>query len=107
MASIETALRLGYSPVKLNCVVMKGINDMEVADFVGLTEHKDVDVRFIEYMPFGGWFVAAVLVLDVSKATSGTTTSLCHTPTSSQPSNNGTLLSCHLTTYLTTLPKSS
>ena len=33
---------------------MRGKNDDEIKDFVALTEHKDIDVRFIEYMPFDG-----------------------------------------------------
>nr|XP_053639170.1 molybdenum cofactor biosynthesis protein 1-like [Cherax quadricarinatus] len=54
MDGIEVALNLGYSPVKINCVVMRGKNEDELADFVELTRHKDIDVRFIEYMPFDG-----------------------------------------------------
>jgi len=43
--------------VKVNCVVMKGFNDNELRDFVMLTKDKNVDVRFIEWMPFheNGW----------------------------------------------------
>jgi hypothetical protein len=33
---------------------MRGVNDDEVADFVALTRDRDVNVRFIEYMPFDG-----------------------------------------------------
>lgn len=40
--------------VKVNAVVMKGINDDELADFVGWTKHTPVHVRFIEFMPFSG-----------------------------------------------------
>ena len=36
--------------VKLNCVVMKGINDDELLAFTRLTQHLDLEVRFIEYM---------------------------------------------------------
>ncbi|CAL1526180.1 unnamed protein product [Lymnaea stagnalis] len=54
MRSIDKALELGYNPLKINCVVMRAINDDEICDFVAFTEHKPVDVRFIEYMPFGG-----------------------------------------------------
>ncbi|XP_031332717.1 molybdenum cofactor biosynthesis protein 1 isoform X2 [Photinus pyralis] len=54
MMGIDLALQLGYNPVKVNCVVTRGFNDDEVCDFVKLTEEKNVDVRFIEYMPFGG-----------------------------------------------------
>lgn len=38
--------------LKINVVVMKGINDCEIIDFVRKTEHADLDVRFIEFMPF-------------------------------------------------------
>ncbi|KAK3800991.1 hypothetical protein RRG08_001238 [Elysia crispata] len=54
IAGINKALELGYNPVKINCVVMRGLNDDEICDFVAFTERKPVDVRFIEYMPFGG-----------------------------------------------------
>lgn len=37
---------------KLNVVVMKGINDHEIMDFVNLTENLPIHVRFIEFMPF-------------------------------------------------------
>jgi molybdenum cofactor biosynthesis enzyme MoaA len=40
--------------VKVNCVVMRGVNDDELGDFVSMTEKLPVDVRFIEYMPFDG-----------------------------------------------------
>lgn len=40
--------------VKVNVVVMRGVNDAEVPDFVAFTERRDVEVRFIEYMPFDG-----------------------------------------------------
>ncbi|KAJ4304204.1 hypothetical protein N0V88_001817 [Collariella sp. IMI 366227] len=39
---------------KINCVVMRGLNDREILPFVELTRDKDVEVRFIEYMPFDG-----------------------------------------------------
>ncbi|KAK7742118.1 hypothetical protein SLS53_004704 [Cytospora paraplurivora] len=39
---------------KINCVVMRGVNDREVLDFVEMTRDSDVEVRFIEYMPFDG-----------------------------------------------------
>ncbi|CAG8622086.1 970_t:CDS:2, partial [Paraglomus brasilianum] len=52
--TIDQAIALGLRPVKVNCVVMRGINDKEVADFVEFTRDRSVDVRFIEYMPFDG-----------------------------------------------------
>ncbi|KAF9976512.1 Molybdenum cofactor synthesis protein 1 [Actinomortierella ambigua] len=54
METIDDALKLGMDPVKVNCVVMRGTNDYEVLDFVEMTRNKKIDVRFIEYMPFGG-----------------------------------------------------
>ncbi|XP_073230346.1 molybdenum cofactor biosynthesis protein 1-like isoform X2 [Porites lutea] len=54
MESIDCALELGYDPVKVNCVVMRGMNEEEVCNFVSLTRNKPLDIRFIEYMPFDG-----------------------------------------------------
>ncbi|MHB9132453.1 MAG: GTP 3',8-cyclase MoaA [Armatimonadota bacterium] len=54
MAGIEAALAAGFTPLKLNVVVMGGINDDEVLDFVEFALDKPVNVRFIEYMPFRG-----------------------------------------------------
>jgi GTP 3',8-cyclase len=54
LKTIDTALELGISPVKLNCVVIKNLNDAEVLDFVELTRNKPIEVRFIEFMPFDG-----------------------------------------------------
>lgn len=54
MESIDCALELGYNPVKVNCVVMRGLNEDEICNFVAMTADKAVDVRFIEYMPFDG-----------------------------------------------------
>ncbi|GJQ68862.1 Mocs1 [Trypoxylus dichotomus] len=54
MMGIDLALQLGYNPVKINCVVMKGFNDDEIIDFVEFTRDRNVDMRFIEYMPFSG-----------------------------------------------------
>ncbi|MGC4232720.1 MAG: GTP 3',8-cyclase MoaA [Niabella sp.] len=40
--------------VKVNVVVMAGVNDNEISDFVEWTKHLPVHVRFIEFMPFAG-----------------------------------------------------
>ena len=40
--------------VKLNVVVVKGLNDHEVLDFVEMTRDSRLSVRFIEFMPFSG-----------------------------------------------------
>ncbi|KAL5549580.1 hypothetical protein UlMin_004811 [Ulmus minor] len=54
MESINAAIDLGYDPVKVNCVVMRGFNDDEICDFVELTREKPINIRFIEFMPFDG-----------------------------------------------------
>lgn len=58
MKSMERILemnRLGAGiKLKVNCVIMRNINDREIIPFVELTREKDVEVRFIEYMPFDG-----------------------------------------------------
>ena len=58
MQGVETALSLGFSPVKINVVAMRGFNDDEIIDFAALAEKLPIHVRFIEYMPIGsgtGW----------------------------------------------------
>lgn len=82
IAGIDLAIQLGFNPVKVsvlalmfikiifvfnltrhsilyfefqvNCVVMRGFNDDEICDFARFTLDRNVDVRFIEYMPFSG-----------------------------------------------------
>lgn len=54
LRGIRAALKVELNPVKLNVVVMKGINDDELFDFVELSRNKKLSVRFIEYMPLGG-----------------------------------------------------
>ncbi len=51
MAGLRRALDLGFQPLKVNCVVLKGINDDEVLDFARLARDLPVQVRFIEFMP--------------------------------------------------------
>jgi GTP 3',8-cyclase len=40
--------------LKINAVVMRGLNDHQILPFVEKTREEDIEVRFIEYMPFGG-----------------------------------------------------
>jgi cyclic pyranopterin phosphate synthase len=51
--AIQKCISLGYSPVKINTVILKGINDDEIEDFINLTRELPVQVRFIELMPMG------------------------------------------------------
>lgn len=54
LTGIESSLQAGLVPVKLNVVLLKGINDHEIEKFVRLTLDRDLHVRFIEYMPATG-----------------------------------------------------
>ncbi|HLH46980.1 MAG TPA: GTP 3',8-cyclase MoaA, partial [Acidimicrobiales bacterium] len=51
---IETAVSVGLAPVKVNCVLVRGVNDDEVLDFAELGRRDGVEVRFIEWMPLDG-----------------------------------------------------
>lgn len=57
--SLEAAYRVGLDPIKINVVLMRGLNDDEIDDFLKLTLERKLHVRFIEYMPIGhdddGW----------------------------------------------------
>ena len=48
---ISAARREGFSPIKINVVAMRGINDDEIAEFARLTIERPVHIRFIEFMP--------------------------------------------------------
>ncbi|MGM0712328.1 hypothetical protein ACWKW1_11670 [Brevibacillus parabrevis] len=51
--SIAACQQVGIQPIKLNVVLMKGIDDDEIAGFLRLTIDGALQVRFIEYMPIG------------------------------------------------------
>lgn len=53
MANIDLLISHNIK-VKINVVVMKGLNDMEITDFIEWTKHVPIEVRFIEFMPFEG-----------------------------------------------------
>jgi cyclic pyranopterin phosphate synthase len=54
VAGIDAAVGAGLDPVKVNVVVMRGVNDDEVVDFARFGRERGVDVRFIEFMPLDG-----------------------------------------------------
>ena len=54
LRAVNEAVERGYNPVKINCVVMRGVNEDELPDFVAWTEDLPLEVRFIEFMPFDG-----------------------------------------------------
>jgi cyclic pyranopterin phosphate synthase len=51
LRGIDAAIAAGATPVKVNCVVMRGVNDDEISAFAELTRERHVFVRFIEVMP--------------------------------------------------------
>ena len=51
---IESAVAAGLAPVKVNCVLVRGVNDDEILDFAAFGRDRGVDVRFIEWMPLDG-----------------------------------------------------
>lgn len=54
LAGLEAAEKAGFEKTKINVVLMGGVNDDEIPQFVELTRHKPIEVRFIELMPIGG-----------------------------------------------------
>ena len=48
---IDAALEAGLDPIKINCVMMRGINDDQAVNFAAFAREKGVAVRFIEFMP--------------------------------------------------------
>jgi len=53
LRGMEEAVEAGLLPLKLNIVLVRGINDAEIDDFIALTRENPIDVRFIELMPIG------------------------------------------------------
>ena len=53
LKGIDSALKAGLLPIKINTVLIRGINDDEVEDFVRLTLERPLNIRFIEFMPSG------------------------------------------------------
>jgi cyclic pyranopterin phosphate synthase len=54
LAGIGAARAAGFAPIKLNTVVIRGVNDDELADLIEFASSQDAEVRFIEYMDVGG-----------------------------------------------------
>ncbi|HIK52019.1 MAG TPA: GTP 3',8-cyclase MoaA, partial [Oscillatoriales cyanobacterium M59_W2019_021] len=73
---IQEAYRVGFDPLKLNVVVIPGVNDREVLDLAALSIDRAWHVRFIEFMPIGnsdlfstaGWIPSEELRLQIREA---------------------------------------
>ena len=78
LAGVDKVLELGFHPVKINVVLLQGINEADVPAFARMTLEKPLDIRFIERMPFGSEEVpaspppfSARAVLDMIRGTLG------------------------------------
>ena len=61
LRGIKVAKKAGLEPIKINVVILKGINEVEILDFIDFALENSLIVRFIEYMPTDGleqndWF---------------------------------------------------
>jgi GTP 3',8-cyclase len=64
LSGVDAALDAGLDPVKLNCVVIRGVNDDEIVDLAAYGRAKGVGLRFIEFMPLdaeGTWSMDQVV----------------------------------------------
>ncbi len=67
LRGIKTARDVGLGPVKVNMVILKGINDTEIVDFINFSHKNALIPRFIEYMPLNNvglkhWYVSNEVV---------------------------------------------
>ncbi|MEQ8471154.1 MAG: GTP 3',8-cyclase MoaA [Marinoscillum sp.] len=53
MQNLQMALDADFQ-IKLNVVLIKGVNDQEINEFISLTKNKNLAIKFIEFMPFKG-----------------------------------------------------
>lgn len=51
LTGLDAAEEAGFPPPKINCVIMRGVNDTEILDFADMTLSRGNSIRFIEYMP--------------------------------------------------------
>ena len=61
---IDAAVEAGFAPVKVNCVLVRGVNDDEIVDFATFGRERGVTIRFIEFMPLDaeqGWTPGTVV----------------------------------------------
>ncbi|WLT32083.1 GTP 3',8-cyclase MoaA [Geothrix sp. PMB-07] len=67
LAGIEAARAAGYGPLKLNCVLQRGVNEDEILDLAAFAREAGHTLRFIEFMDVGttnGWRLEAVVPAD-------------------------------------------
>ena len=65
--AIRIAQEVGLTPIKVNAVIMRGVNDDELADFADFAREHEIDMRLIEFMPLDSgraWDRSAVISAD-------------------------------------------
>lgn len=72
LEGIRQTLDAGFSPIKINVLLLDGINEDEIADFLRLTFENSLCIRFLEFMPINSFyrmenFVSGRAVLDIAK----------------------------------------
>jgi cyclic pyranopterin phosphate synthase len=85
---IDAAVEAGLSPVKVNTVVMRGVNDDEIVELAAFGRERGVTIRFIEWMPLDGghsWSSDAVVSQDEIVSTIDTVFPVEHVERGSQP----------------------
>jgi len=92
---IRAAAEAGLQPIKLNCVLLKGINEDEIAAFLRMSAEQPLHIRFIEYMPIGhddaGWrthYLPLSRVLETAEAAGYELEPVADAPVGSGPSEN-------------------
>jgi len=87
---IDAALEVGFSPVKVNVVVVRGLNDDELIDFAAFGRERGVQPRFIEFMPLdadGTWTMDQVVSSDEIVASIGAVYPLEEVPHGPEPAS--------------------
>jgi len=77
LRGIEAAKKAGLEPIKINVVILKGINEVEILDFIDFALENNLIIRFIEYMPTNGleqndWYFSNSRVKEIIEKKWGT-----------------------------------
>jgi len=95
MEGIRAAAEAGLNPIKLNCVLLRGINEDEIAAFLRMSVEHPLHIRFIEYMPIGhddeGWrnhYLPLSRVLETAREAGYELEADANAPEGSGPSEN-------------------
>ncbi len=86
LEGIDAARSANYKKIKINVVVMSGVNDDELCDFVAFCSDRKVELRFIEFMPFQGNEWEEAKVFPVKEMLSRIRTKYTLVPAETEPS---------------------